>query len=178
MRAARRALRELERSELANKGEPPINLVPMIDILTVLVLYLLVGSVYEHLAILQLNLPAAEVAAKTDDKPVLQPTVIVRRDWLELRDRRGVYQRIQRLDNGAAGYDLDALSGLLLGIKRQAPQETAIILLLEPDISYDTLVQLMDTVRLLPEGTAPEQGVTELFPAISIGDAPKSGTRP
>jgi biopolymer transport protein ExbD len=174
MRSARRALRELERNELANKGEAPINLVPMIDILTVLVLYLLVGSVYEHLAILQLNLPAAEAAAKPSDKPVLQPTVIVRRDWLELRDRRGVFQR---LDNSASGYELEALSGLLLGIKRQAPQETSITLLLEPNISYDTLVQVMDSVRLLPEGTAPEPGVTELFPAISIGDAPKAGTR-
>ncbi len=175
MRSTRRALRELESSERANKGELPINLVPMIDILTVLVLYLLVGSVYEHLAILQLNLPAAQAAAPADDKPVLQPTVIVRRDWLELRDRRG---KFQRLENGAAGYDLGALSGLLLEIKRQAPQETSITLLLEPNISYDTLVQLMDSVRLLPADSAAIPGLTELFPAISIGDAPKSGTRP
>lgn len=175
MRSVRRALRELERNEIANKGEAPINLVPMIDILTVLVLYLLVGSVYEHLAILQLNLPATQAAAKTDDKPDLQPTVIVRRDGLELRNRRGVFQR---LDNNAAGYDLEALSGLLLEIKRQAPQETSITLLLEPDISYDTLVQLMDGVRLLPEGLDPTQGLTELFPSISLGDAPNRGTRP
>ena len=207
MRSARRALRKLERNELANKSEPPINLVPMIDILTVLVLYLLVGSVYEHLAILQLNLPAAQSATTADEKPVLQPTVIVRRDWLELRDRRGVFQR---LDNSAGGYDLEALSGLLLEIKRQAPQETSVTLLLEPNISYDTLVQVMDSVRLLPTDAAPGAGagdlrettpaaapgasagdlrettpataampgVSELFPAISIGDAPKSGTRP
>lgn len=170
----RRALRELERNELANKGEPPINLVPMIDILTVLVLYLLVGSIYEHLAVLQLNLPATQAAATTDDKPVLQPTVIIRRDWLEVRDRRGIYQR---LDNSPAGYDLEALAGRLLEIKRQAPRETSITLLLEPEISYDTLVQIMDGVRLLPADNAPA-GLTELFPAISIGDAPKSRARP
>lgn len=192
MRSVRRALRELERNELANKGEAPINLVPMIDILTVLVLYLLVGTVYEHLAILELNLPAAQAAAKTDDKPVLQPTVIVRRDWLELRDRRGAFQR---LDNVADGYDLGALSQRLLAMKLQAPQETTITLLLEPEIPYDTLVQLMDSVRLLPAGATPAPaatagaakgqpaatpapGLTELFPAISIGDAPKSGSRP
>ena len=57
MRSARRALRELERNELANKAEPPINLVPMIDILTVLVLYLLVGSIFRHFTVLTLNMP-------------------------------------------------------------------------------------------------------------------------
>ncbi len=174
MRSVRRALRKLQRNELANKGEPPINLVPMIDILTVLVLYLLVGSIYEHLAILQLNLPATQSASQVDDKPDLQPTVIVRRDWLELRDRRG---KFQRLDNSPEGYDLEALSGLLIEIKRQAPQETSATLLLEPNISYDTLVQLMDAVRLWPAGVETIQGVTDLFPLISIGDAPKSGTR-
>ena len=171
MRSVRRALRELERNELANKGEPPINLVPMIDILTVLVLYLLVGSVYEHLAILQLNLPAAQAAAETSEQPELQPTVIVRRDWLELRDRRGQYTR---LENSTEGYDLAALAGRLLELKQQKPAETAVTLLLEPNISYDTLVQVMDTVRLWPEKGGVE---SELFPQISIGDAPKLGER-
>ena len=51
MRSSRRALRELERNELANKGEPPINLVPMIDILTTLVLYLLVGTIFRQFTV-------------------------------------------------------------------------------------------------------------------------------
>lgn len=172
MRSARRALRELERNELANKGEAPINLVPMIDILTVLVLYLLVGSVYEHLAILQLNLPAQTAAATTKDEPDLQPAVIVRRDWLELRDRRGQYSR---LDNTEDGHDLAALAGRLLELKRAKPQEQAITLLLEPEVSYDALVQVMDAVRLWP--AAAGAGEEELFPLISIGDAPKIGAR-
>jgi hypothetical protein len=44
--------------------------------------------------------------------------------------------------------------------------------LLEPDVPYDLLVQVMDTVKSF-EGTLdgePARG--ELFPLVSVGDAP------
>ena len=45
-------------------------------------------------------------------------------------------------------------------------------MLLEPDVAYDVLVQVMDTVRVavLPEEERMVRA--ELFPEISIGDAP------
>jgi len=170
MPSARRALRDLQRSEIANKGEPPINLVPFIDILTVLVLYLLVGSVYEHLAILQLNLPSTAASA-TAETPPLQLTVTIRRTRLELSDGR---RFARRYDNTPGGHNLGALSEALVDFKKKLPKETAITLLLEPNISYDALVQVMDAVRLWPAGAEAPAGVTELFPSISIGDAPKA----
>jgi biopolymer transport protein ExbD len=169
MRSSRRALRELERNELANRGEAPINLVPMIDVLTVLVLYLLVGTIFRHFTILQLNMPNT-APVTVEDKPPLELSVTIRATGLEISDRLGA---LQRIDNTAGAYDMAALTQLLLQIKQKAPQETSINLLLEPDIPYDTLVHVIDAVRLWPEGVQQTLGTPELFPAIAIGDAQK-----
>jgi hypothetical protein len=49
-------------------------------------------------------------------------------------------------------------------------------ILLEQDIHYDTLVQVMDRVRIVERVDEDEQSVKrfDLFPDISIGDAPVS----
>src|SRR5262245_121486 len=100
MRSVRRALRELERTELANKGEPPINLVPMIDILTVLVLYLLVGTIFRTFTILQLNLPGPSQAVPAEERPPLDLKVVLRAQRLEVHDRNGA---VRVLDNTLDG---------------------------------------------------------------------------
>jgi biopolymer transport protein ExbD len=173
MRSARRALRELERHELANRGEPPINLVPMIDILTVLVLYLLVGSIFKQFTILPLNLPAPSSAAPSD-KPALQLTVVLRQERLEVSDRRGT---VRLIPNEGPDYNLAALGELLAGIKQRAPAEESITLLLEPDIRYEALIKVMDAARVFPAGTEPAAQGLPMFPAIAIGDAPKPGAK-
>lgn len=174
MRSSRRALRELERNELANKGEPPINLVPMIDILTVLVLYLLVGSIFKQFTILQLNLPGPSAPA-ADAKPALNLTVMLRKERLEVSDRGGTVRLIPVTEKG---YDLPALGALLAEIKRKAGDEESVTLLLEPDIKYDALVQVMDAVRVFPAGSKEFAQGIPMFPAIAIGDAPKPGAKP
>lgn len=173
MRSVRRALRELERNELASKGEPPINLVPMIDIMTVLVLYLLVATLYKHLAIIELNMPTT-APMPTQEQPKLQLSVTVLARELIVSDRYGAIRRVPN----AEGHDLPALAQLLVEIKRKAPEETSINLLLEPNTPYDLLVQVMDTVRLWPAGLPQEFGTRDLFPDIALGDAPGSGDAP
>lgn len=171
MRSTRRALRELERNELANKGEPPINLVPMIDILTVLVLYLLVGTIFKQFTILQLNLPGPAARAVTEQKPPLDLKVTLRKDRLEVSAARGGTQALETLPTG---YNLTALAELLTQIKRRNADEDSITLLLEPDINYDALVQVMDSVRVFPAGTEEAERGLPMFPSISIGDAPET----
>lgn len=167
MSLSRRHLRRLLRADPAAGGEPPINLVPMIDILTVLVLYLLVGSIYKHLAILQLNLPQASTTPPPKDQPKLELTVTVRKDALVVSNHDGLVQSFAR---PAAGYDYAALGKLLAQIKKRASNEDSVVLLLEPDIPYDTLVQVMDAVRVFP-ADAGEGRDAPMFPGIAIGDA-------
>jgi len=172
MRSQRRALRELERNELANRGEAPINLVPMIDILTVLVLYLLVGSIFRQFTILPLNLPNPPVASVPVKQPPLQLTVTVHPGGLELSDGRS---KAQGIENTANGYDLATLGARLADYKRRLPSEDSITLLLEPHIKYDTLIQIMDAVRVFPAASEEGKHAEAMFPNISIGDAPQPG---
>ena len=170
MRPIRRALRELERNELANKGEPPINLVPMIDILTVLVLYLLVGTIFRQFTVLQLNLPGPNQAVPVEERPPLDLKVVLRAQRLEVHDRNGT---VRVLDNVGTAYDTASLGTLLAEVKRLNADEETVTLLLEPDIKYDVLVQVMDAVRVFPPGSAELTQGIPMFPSIAIGDAPK-----
>jgi hypothetical protein len=47
-------------------------------------------------------------------------------------------------------------------------------ILLEPDTPYDTLVQVMDRVRILEVNAGLNTVQAELFPDVSIGDAPEA----
>jgi hypothetical protein len=69
-------------------------------------------------------------------------------------------------------YDLPKLSEHLVEIKRQYPQKEDASVLLEPNIPYDYLVQVMDTVRSVAVNERGQTGRADLFTAISIGDAP------
>jgi len=179
MRSVRRALRELERTELASKGEPPINLVPMIDILTVLVLYLLIGTIFRQFTILQLNLPGPAEAVPAEERPPLDLKVVLRAQRLEVHDRNGTVRLFDNTpdgrpeaDRGTAGYDTAALGALLAEVKRLNPHEESVTLLLEPEVKYDALVQVMDAARAFPPGSAELTAGAPMFPAIAIGDAP------
>lgn len=175
MRSVRRALRELERNELSNKGELPVNLVPMIDVMTVLVLYLLVGTIFRQFTVLQLNLPGPSQPVPAEERPPLDLKVVLRQQRLEVHDRNGT---VGVMDNAPAGYDIAALGALLSEVKRRNPDEESVTLLLEPDIKYDALVQVMDTVRVFPPGSAELTQGIPMFPSIAIGDAPKLAAAP
>ncbi|HVY66756.1 MAG TPA: biopolymer transporter ExbD [Gammaproteobacteria bacterium] len=144
-----------------------INLTSMIDFLTILVFFLLVHGGFVRLAILELNLPTAQ-STPTEEPPQFQLEVTVRQNGIEVGDRtQGLLNRFAKEGDK---YPFDKLSAYLAEVKQQFPQKTDATLLLEPDIPYDVLVAVMDHVRLSERpATGPR---TELFPQISIGDAP------
>jgi biopolymer transport protein ExbD len=148
-----------------------INLTSMIDFLTILVFFLLVHGGFVRLAILELNLPTAN-STPTEEPPQFQLEVTVRKNGIEVGDRgTGLLNRFEKVDDK---YPFDKLSSYLSDVKQQFPQKTDATLLLEADIPYDILVAVMDHVRLT-ERPSTTNGLllrAELFPEISIGDAP------
>jgi biopolymer transport protein ExbD len=151
--------------------EATINLVSMIDMMTILVFFLLVHGGFVRLAVLELNLPTAqsEVTAET---PEFQLEVTVRETGIEVGDR--ATGLLNRIDKTGDDYHLDELSVYLTRVKDQFPQKTDATLLLEPDISYQLVVAVMDRMRET-ERTSESDGRlvrADLFPEISLGDAP------
>jgi biopolymer transport protein ExbD len=149
-------------------GRDDLNIVPMIDMMVILVFFLIFTAVFSKTNILQLNLPANS-AAPMDLPKGLKLEVIIRPNDLLINDRNS--GPLKLLQNTANGYDLENLSVFMRQVKSQFPQMTDATILPNPNVSYDTLVQVMDAVRVyqIPE---PPYSKAELFPDIAIADAP------
>ena len=80
-------------------------LVPMIDIFTVLVTFLLMTAVFSRIAILELDLPSA--ASAPVGEPTFRLEVIVRDDGFELTNGSALIATIPKVDGD---YDLASLS--------------------------------------------------------------------
>src|SRR3984957_5415757 len=163
--------RSYDSRKLARKNRRPAELllVPMIDIFTVLVTFLLMTAVLSRTVVLQLDLPKA--SAQMPDLPKdLQLEVLVRHNLLEVADRNT--GPLKDLPNTAQGYDFDGLTEFLKMVKAKFPQKTDASVLLEKDTPFDTLVQVMDHVRVFEATNGFSSTQAELFPTISVGDAP------
>jgi biopolymer transport protein ExbD len=163
--------RSYQSRKLARHTRKPAELllVPMIDIFTVLVTFLLMTAVFSRTVVLQLNLPASQTEFK-DPPPGLQLEVMVRKDQLMVADRNS--GPLHAVPNKPDGPDYDGLTEYLKFVKTKFPEKTDASILLEPDTAYDTLVQVMDHVRVFETGEGANVVQAELFPDISIGDAP------
>jgi len=168
------------RSLLMRRERKPAELllVPMIDIFTVLVTFLLMTAVFSRIAIMQIDLPSS--AAPKQEAPKFRLEVIVRQDGFDLSDGK---QALGTIPKVSGAYDLKALSERVLAVKREHPASEDASVLSEPKVPYDELVQVMDTIRSaeLPptdelvagQQVAGAQSVkVALFTNIALGDAP------
>ena len=164
--------RSYDAKKLARHKRKPVELllVPMIDIFTVLVTFLLMTAVFSRTVVLELDLPAQQTEFK-EPPPGLQLEVLVHKDSLQVADRNS--GPLATLPNTAAGYDYDGLTTYLKRVKAKFPEKTDASLLFEPDVPYDILVQVMDRVRVFETEQDARTVQAELFPDISIGDVPQ-----
>jgi biopolymer transport protein ExbD len=158
-----------------NRKPAELLLVPMIDIFTVLVTFLLMTAVFSRTVILELKLPPSN-AEFTPPPPGLQLEVIVRKDSLIVDDRNS--GPLASFPNNAGGYDYEALTRYLQLVKSKFPDKTDATVLLEPDIAYDVVVQVMDRMRVLEVNAGLDVVQYELFPDVSLGDAPLNDMTP
>jgi biopolymer transport protein ExbD len=136
--------------------------------MVILVFFLIFTAVFSKTNILQLNLPANN-SAPIELPKGLKLEVIIRPNDLLVNDRNSGPLKV--IANTTAGYDLDNLSVYMRQVKSQFPQMTDATILPGPSVSYDTLVQVMDAVRVYQLPVAPFSKA-ELFPDIAIADAP------
>ena len=154
-----------------NDDTADLNITAFMNLMVILVPFLLITAVFSRLAILELNLPGSSTEPVDPQEQTFQLEVIIREGKIEVGDRNqgllGIYP-----SNEEGDYDFDALSGKLSELKDKYPDKTDASILLESDIAYDTLVQVMDRVRIEEEIEDESIVRNDLFPDISIGDAP------
>jgi len=152
-----------------HRGRDDLNIVPMIDMMVILVFFLIFTAVFSKTNILELNLPSNSQIPTPDLPKGLKLEVIIREGDIVVNDRNSGPLKV--FANTPEGYDLKDLSEFMRTVKSQFPRMTDATVLLGPAVPYDVLVQVMDTVRLYQLPVAP-YSKAELFPDISLGDAP------
>ena len=150
---------------------PGLDITSFLNLMVVLIPFLLISAVFSRVTILELSVPTSASNGAAVDSRELTIEVIVRENGFELGNGATIQAAIPKKDGE---YDLKKLSVLLLNIKNNNPEKEEATVLMEPDIEYNYLVQVMDIVRgvEVPGEGSDEPIKRALFPNISIGDAP------
>ncbi|MDX1452692.1 MAG: biopolymer transporter ExbD [Oleiphilaceae bacterium] len=148
-----------------------LDITAFMNLMIVLVPVLLLSMVFSHTAVLELNFPLTdEQIQQLEENDDFQLQLIVRHDAVAIASSKsGLITRVAKTDEG---YDFAKVSEVLQAVKQRVPEKTDITILLEPGIEYQHLVTAMDTSRSYQAVVAANLVDAELFPNVSIGDAP------
>ena len=148
-----------------------LDMTTFLNLMVVLVPFLLITAVFSRITIVELTMPSSAGGA-APEPPGFRLEVVVRDLGLEITNGTSVIAALPKVEGE---YDLERLTELVTSLKRDHPSQSDASVLLEPQIEYDHLIQVMDAVRST-QRPAEEEGAepvrVALFPDISIGDAP------
>jgi biopolymer transport protein TolR len=173
-RRGRRKLRaERVRLEEESEETTELNLVPYLDIVTNILMFLIV-TITAMLSVgnIETLLPSysddASVSQKKQDKdkPPLTLTVTITNKGFTVATSTGVLyednipDKLPTVPRTAAGkYDFEGLQKVLILLKRQNEKEEQAILAANPEIQYETVIGVMDVLRAGPD-------LKPLFPQV------------
>ena len=149
-----------------------IDVTTFLNLMVVLVPFLLITAVFSRLTIVELNLPSSNTGTAPAQEN-FRVEVIVREEGMEITNGTDIIAAIPMLDEE---YDFATLSDYMVELKQQYPEQESASVLMEAQIPYDYLIQVMDIVRSVempsedPEVVEPQ--LFALFTEISVGDAP------
>jgi len=146
-----------------------LNITAFMNLMVILVPFLLMTAVFTHLSILELNLPTSENNKSSKKKPTFNLKIVIRNKTILIANGNNLIKKISPRDGQP---DFKVLSKTIQQVKASFPDKTAATILSQQTTPYDTLIKVMDAVRsfhALQEGSVIE---AELFPDLSIGDAP------
>lgn len=161
--------------------EAELDITSFMNLMIILVPVLLMSMVFSHVTVLDLTLPDAGPGADNDEEQPKILEVVITDNYLDINYPAGI--RVKRIeqkpseDNPALlTHDYATLSLYLQEIKRrlkeQGEEKRDILVLSQPDTNYQTIISTMDTVRSYKAVVVTDVVDAELFPEISLGDAP------
>lgn len=163
VRAAMRRLRTESEELEEDTGE--INLVPYMDIVTNIIIFLLASVVNQvplgsvNVSVPTIGVGAAE-ASPEPEKPPLNLTVTLAANGFIIAGSGAVIPPLPKLPNGQ--YDFEGLTNKLVQIKHEiAPDETKATFNADAYIPYELVIKTLDAMREDQKGKA-------LFPDIGF----------
>jgi biopolymer transport protein ExbD len=154
-----------------HRQPPELDITAFMNLMVILVPFLLITAVFNQINILEMNLPEKKEEPPAQVKPPeFALEIVLRKNKLQVNDKPG--RLLKTIPMAGEDYDLAALTKLLQQLKARYPDETAATLLMEPEVTYEHLINIMDTVRLVEKTEDGKTTQYELFPDIALGDAP------
>ena len=149
-----------------------LNITAFMNLMVILVPFLLITAVFSRMTVLDLNLPALDAAANEniDEKFSLQ--LIIRKDSFLFQDARSGLP-LKSIARNEQTSDWKEFDEFVKKVKLRFPENEDVALLLGKDVNYKTMIEVMDHVRSYDDVVAATLETYELFPNISIGDAPE-----
>ena len=169
----------------------PLDLIPIMNLVTILIPFLLMAAQFVHLAVIDSTLPAIGPPVPVDeedkpDKPPLQLSLGVTAKGIRVMGADhvlfpdGAPQVAEGEDKpptvpcksggtctGVDDYDWSELTRLLATIKDEYPDDENVIFVPDNKIRYEILITAMDATREDTENPGPD-GARLLFPFVVI----------
>ncbi|MGB5627095.1 MAG: biopolymer transporter ExbD [Woeseiaceae bacterium] len=147
-----------------------IDVTTFLNLMVILVPFLLITAVFSRLTIVELNLPST-AGGPANNQDSFRVEVIVRDAGIEISNGSATIASIPKTEGE---YDFETLSDFMVELKLDYPKHDAASVLMETQIPYDYLIQVMDIVRSVekPIEDTEEFELFALFSEISVGDAP------
>ena len=178
------------------RPDAELDITSFMNLMIVLVPVLLMMMVFSRITVVELQLPGLD--ALPSDEPIenQQLEVLVSQQGFEVYFPQGYLvrsipkrnpelteelQQQSTQQSPISEYDFAELQTTLIQVKRtllaKEVDKNDLVLMLEDDISYQTIVTLLDTVRSYPDVVAASVVPAELFPNASLADAPLRAVR-
>lgn len=149
-----------------------LDITAFMNLMVILVPFLLITAVFTHLTVLDINLPTpSQSNDSTKNKKKFEINVIIGKKYFVVSDNRN--RIIKKIKTYKTGGHFKILNNVLKQIKNSYPEKTNITILSQQNSNYESLIKTMDSVRVFNVVENGELIQVELFPNISIGDAPK-----
>jgi biopolymer transport protein ExbD len=125
-----------------SREDPEINLIPFIDVLLVILIFLMVTTTYSRFTELQITLPTAD-AEKAQDKP----------NQIEIGiDAQGRYkinnQAVSFLDTATLANDLKQAAGAMDGAKDGAQHDPIVIINADRAATHQSVIDVLEAARV------------------------------
>lgn len=156
------------------KADAELDITSFMNLMIVLVPVLLLGMVFSQITVLEIKLPDATSANDKKNLKNEQLELIIRDQQMRVFYPAGVL--LKSFPRKAEKQDFAGLAAYLQELKSVMQQKGIgkrnITILSEPEVDYQTIVSAMDTVRSFKAVVVASVVEAELFPEISLGDAP------
>lgn len=122
-----------------------LNMVPFIDLLSVLISFLLMSAVWTQIARIEVkqspNLPSDEPPPEQEEEK-LNLSVIIKSTGYSVTKKGG--QVIKEIEKTGEGYDAEALNEVLKQVVVENPDNEEVTVTSEDSVSYQELITVMD----------------------------------